>query len=43
MIRSYGGKELIVISAPTVLEVQPWDARGGGAGNGSKEMSNGWE
>jgi hypothetical protein len=43
-IGSLGGKELMVISAPTVLwEVQPWDVSGGGAGYGSKERSKGWE
>ncbi len=39
MIRGLGGNELMVISAPTVWEVHPWDARGGGAGYGSKERS----
>ena len=41
LVGSFGGKELIVISVPTVLEVQPWDVRGGGAGYGSKERSKG--
>jgi hypothetical protein len=27
MMESFGGKELMVISAPTVVEVQPWDVR----------------
>ena len=43
LIGSFGGKELIVISALTVLEVQPWDGRGGGAGYLSKERSKGQE
>jgi hypothetical protein len=38
---SLGGKGLMVISAPTVLKVQLWDVRGGGAGYGSKERSKG--
>jgi len=33
----------MVISAPTVCEVHPCDARGGGAGYGSKERSKGRE
>jgi hypothetical protein len=37
LIRGLGGNELMVISVPTVWEVHPWDARGGGAGYGSKE------
>ncbi len=40
---SLGGKELMVISAPTVWEVQPWVVSGGGAGYGSKERSKGQE
>ncbi len=40
---SLGGKELIVTSALTVLEVQPWNVRGGGAGYGSKERMKGRE
>jgi hypothetical protein len=39
MMESFGGKELMVISAPTLVEVQPWDVRGGEAGYGSKEES----
>jgi len=38
-----GGKELMVTSTPTVLEVQPWDVRGGEAGYGSKDRSKGRE
>jgi hypothetical protein len=30
----------MVIPAPTVWEVHPWDVSGGGAGYGSKERSN---
>ena len=33
----------MVISVPTVWEVQPWDVSGGGAGYGSKERSKGQE
>ena len=40
---SLGGKELMVTLAPTVLEVHPWDVRGGEAGYGSKERLNGKE
>ncbi len=29
-----GGKELVVTSTPTVLEVQPWDVSNGEAGYG---------
>jgi hypothetical protein len=43
MMESLGGKELMVISAPTVVEVQLWDVRGGKAGYGSKERSKGRE
>ena len=43
LIRGLGGNELMVISAPTVCEVHPCDARGGGAGYGSKERSKGRE
>ncbi len=43
LIRGLGGNELMVISAPMVWEVHPWDARGGGAGYGSKERSKGRE
>ncbi len=43
MMENLGGKELMVILAPTVVEVQPWDVRGGGAGYGSKERSKGRE
>jgi hypothetical protein len=43
MMESFGGKELMVILAPTVVEVQPWDVRGGEAGYGSKERSKGRE
>jgi hypothetical protein len=43
LIGSLGGKELMVTSAPTVWEVQPWDVSGGGAGYGSKERSKGRE
>ncbi len=43
MMDSLGGKELMVILAPTVVEVQPWDVRGGEAGYGSKERLNGQE
>jgi hypothetical protein len=43
LIRGLGGNELMVISAPTVWEVHPWNARGGGAGYGSKERSKGRE
>jgi hypothetical protein len=38
-----GGKELMVMSAPTVVEVQLWDVSGGDAGHGSKERSKGQE
>jgi hypothetical protein len=38
-----GGKELMVTLTPTVLEVQPWDVRGGEAGYGSKDRSKGRE
>ncbi len=41
LMGSLGGKELMVTSVPTVLEVQPWNVRGGGAGYGSKERSKG--
>ncbi len=37
------GKELMVTSTPTVLEVQPWDVRGGEAGYGSTDRSKGRE
>ena len=40
---SLGGDVLMVISAPMVWEVHPWDVIGGGAGYGSKERSNGRE
>jgi hypothetical protein len=40
---SLGGNGLMVILAPTVWEVHPWDVSCGGAGHGSKEMSNGRE
>ena len=40
---SLGGKELMVILAPTVWEVQPWDVSGGGARYGSKERLKGRE
>ncbi len=43
MMESFGGKELLVISAPPVVEVHPWDVRGGEAGYGSKERSKGQE
>jgi hypothetical protein len=43
LIGSFGGKGLMVKSAPTLLEVHPWDVRGGGAGYGSKERSKGRE
>jgi hypothetical protein len=43
MMESLGGKELMMISAPTVVEVQPWDVRGGEAEYGSKERSKGRE
>jgi hypothetical protein len=43
MMESLGIKELMVILAPTVVEVQPWDVRGGEAGYGSKERSKGQE
>ncbi len=43
MMESLGGKVLMVISAPTVVEVQPWDVRGGEAGYRSKERSKGRE
>jgi len=43
LIGSLGGKELTVISVPTVWKMQPWDVRGGGAGYGSKERSKGRE
>jgi hypothetical protein len=36
-----GGKLLIVISAPTVLKVNPCDVFGGEVGYGSKERSKG--
>ena len=39
----FGGKELMVTSIPTVLEVHPWKVRGGEAGYGSKDRSNGRE
>ena len=38
-----GGNELMVTSAPMVWEVHPLDARGCGAGYGSKERSKGQE
>ncbi len=41
MMESFGGKELMVILVPTVVEVQPWDVRGGEAEYGSKERSKG--
>ncbi len=43
LMGSLGGKELMVTPAPTVLEVQPWNVRGGGAGCGLKERSKGQE
>jgi hypothetical protein len=43
MMESFGGKELMVILALTVVEVHPWDVRGGKAGYGSKERSKGQE
>ena len=43
LMGSLGGKELMVTLAPTVLEVHPWDVRGGEAGYGSKERLNGKE
>jgi len=43
LIGGFGGKELIVILVPTVLEVHLWDVRSGGAGYGSKERSKGQE
>jgi hypothetical protein len=39
MMESFGGKELMVISTPTVVEVHLWEVRGGEAGYGSKERS----
>ena len=43
LIGGFGGKELIVILALTVLEVHLWDVRSGGAGYGSNERSKGRE
>ncbi len=43
MMESLGGTELMVISGPAVVEVRPWDVRGGEAGYGSKERSKGQE
>ena len=43
LIGSFGGKELIVILALTVLEVHPWDVSGGDAGFGPRERSKGRE
>jgi hypothetical protein len=41
--KGLGGKELMVTSTLTVLEVQLWDVRGGEAGYGSKDRSKGQE
>ena len=41
LIRGLEGNELMVILAPTVWEVHPWDVRAGGAGYGSKDRSKG--
>jgi hypothetical protein len=43
MMESLGGKDLMVISVPTVVEVQPLDVRGSEAGYESKERSKGQE
>jgi hypothetical protein len=43
LIRGLGGNKLTVILATAVWEVHLWDARGGGAGYGSKERSKGQE
>jgi hypothetical protein len=43
LIGSFGGKELVVILALTVLEVYPWDVNGGDAGYGPRERSKGRE
>ncbi len=36
LMGSLGGKKLMVTSAPTVLEVQLWNVRGGGADKGQR-------
>jgi hypothetical protein len=43
MMESFGGKELMVVSVLTVVEVHLWDVRGGEAGYESKERSKGQE
>ena len=43
LMSGLGGNELMVISAPMVWEVHLLDARGCGAGYGSKERSTGQE
>ncbi len=43
MMESFVGKELMVISVPTVVEVQLWDVRGGKAEYGSKARLKGQE